>query len=265
MKEASESSGAILLCGGKGARFTEAAGNLVPKSLFKVDNKPLLLYSIDALPYPRFTHLVLAVDHLAETFYTWRETLEVPHSITFSCQNKPGILNAITCAMEHLPGEKNNAVCNTDEVRLGLDITEVVEFHKRTKTLGTLVVTSANNLHRHGVLTVREHDSLVTSFQLKPPQYRSRPEAVGLVYTGIMLLDKRAVEYFDESHDKDWMGLIDPLCDAGQLSAYVDPNIIYFNVGTKQEYEEAELFFRKRPLRTKAAITTPIFHSPLRI
>jgi hypothetical protein len=54
-----------------------------------------------------------------------------------------------------------------------------------------------------------------------------------------------AMDYFDAEHSRDWGGIIDPLCEAGQLSAFIDPDIQYFNVGTPNEFQDAEFFLKQ--------------------
>jgi NDP-sugar pyrophosphorylase family protein len=78
--------------------------------------------------------------------------------------------------------------------------------------------------------------------ELKPERYKGQPDQVGLVNTGFLIIEKPAMEYFDPEHSRDWGGIIDPLCEAGQLSAFVDPDIQYFNVGTPSEFHDAEFF-----------------------
>lgn len=136
--------------------------------------------------------------------------------------------------------EASLAVCNTDEIRLGLNIEEMIRFHKTNGAWATMAVTYSNNLHRHRVVHVGQSDNRIIDTQLKPTEYLNHPRKIGFVNTGFIVMNKRALEYCDPAHSKDWGGIIYPLVDAGQLSAYIDRRIHYFNVGTQEKYEEAE-------------------------
>lgn len=110
--------------------------------------------------------------------------------------------------------------------------------------LATMVATRANRLHRHRLLHIGD-DGRVVNTQLKPQEYKDKPEEVGLVNVGFVVLERDALGYADPDHSTDWSGLIDPLCDDGKLGAYVDPGIAYFNVGTPEEYYEAGNYLKQ--------------------
>lgn len=231
--------GSILPCGGKGTRLKPLIGDNFPKSLFHVGGKELIRYSTDVLTPDRVKRLVFAVDYKADQIRNWVYEVNFPHIIQFSEQQDPGVLGAILSG-SRLVEEEDMVACNTDEVRARLQLENVINFHERSGRLATMVATYSNRLYRHRLLNVRESDGLIINTRLKPEEYKLEPEAVGLINTGFLILNKRAVEYFDPDHNTDWGGIIDPLCDAGQLGAYINPAIQYFNVGTPEEYREAE-------------------------
>jgi len=239
MKEGYKEYGSILPAGGKGTRLRSITGDEIPKSLLNVGGKELIRYSIDSLTPDLVNRLVFAVDYKADQIRDWVLRANFPHVVQFSEQTAPGVLGAISAGSNYVK-EDEMIACNTDEVRARLLLESIINFHERSGRLATMVATSTNRLYRHRLLQIRENDGLVLSTRLKPEEYRSNPDAIGLVNTGFLILNKRAVEYFDPGHNTDWGGIIDPLCDAEQLGAYVDPNILYYNVGTPEEFDEAE-------------------------
>ncbi|MDP3988244.1 MAG: sugar phosphate nucleotidyltransferase [Candidatus Levybacteria bacterium] len=245
MHEAIHPKEAILLCGGKGTRLKEITQDIIPKSLFRVGGKSLIRHTIDSLPLQEYPHLILAVDHKAEQIHEWTQKNPLPYKVSFSYQSEPGILSAVACAMNLLQSETGNVLSNTDEIRLGLDLRKTITEHQKKGNLATIITTYTNHLHRHGLVTARK-DGLVTSIRIKPEEYEDQPNKIDLVYAGIMLIDKRAIEYFDPQYNTDWMGIIDPLIDAGQISTHVAPLFCYFNVGTKGEYLESVSSLEKR-------------------
>jgi NDP-sugar pyrophosphorylase family protein len=219
---------------------------MLPKSLFRVGSRELIRYSLDALRPDITDRLVFAVDHKAHDIKAWVQAARLPHTVEFSEQTRPGVLGAIMDAANHIK-EDTILACNTDEIRTGLNLEAIVRFHEAQGTLATMVTTYTNQLYRHRLVEAREHDNIVTRTALKPEAYKTHPEKVGLVNTGFLVIEKEAMDLFDANHSKDWGGIIDPLCDAGQLSAYIDPVIRYFNVGTPEEYAEAEAYLKQNP------------------
>jgi len=239
MKETHNKYGGILPAGGKGRRLLSITGDEIPKSLMRVGGKELIRYSTDALGPDHVNRLVFAVDYKADQIRDWVLKSSFPHIVQFSKQTSPGVLGAISDGSSFIE-EDEMIACNTDEVRVGLELEKVINFHERSGRLATMVATNANRLYRHRLLQVKEDDGLVLSTRLKPEEYVNTPDTIGLVNTGFLILSKKAVEYFDPRHGTDWGGIIDPLTDAGQLGAYVNTEIVYFNVGTPEEFEEAE-------------------------
>jgi len=239
MKEQHKDYGSILPCGGMGTRLFAITEDAVPKSLFVVGGKELIRHTTDSLRPEIVRRLVFAVDYKAEEIMTWVEGAKLPHIVQFSEQQEPGVLNAIVSGAQYVL-EDSMIASNTDEVRMGLNVADVVRHHESNGTLATMVITYSNNVSRHRVVEVRESDGKVIKTKLKPTEYKNHPEKIALVNTGFLIIEKRAMEYFDPEYNKDWSGIIDPLCEAGQLSAYIDPRIRYFNVGTPEEYKEAE-------------------------
>lgn len=234
---------AALLCGGKGSRIDPITQDRIPKSLLRVGDTELIAFSLRQLPTQYIRTLVFAVDYQSDQIEQWVAGLDLLPDVQFSAQETPGIFPAIKAASNR-SSEEEVVVVNTDEIRLGLKFPKIVKYHQSSGRLATIVGSFNNNLSRHGVLTFREKDGLVQGLDLKPRRYEARPEEIGLVYAGLMIMDKRALELGDPSHDKDWMGLINPLIDANQLGVFIDKDIYYFNVGTPEEYIEASNFLQ---------------------
>lgn len=234
---------AILLCGGKGKRLRSLTDDAVPKSLFPVSERELIKYSLDLMDPALVSSLIFAIDYKAEQMQKWVEDLAIfDFAVKFSTQTDPGVLGGIMAALNHTLADIVVS-CNTDEIRQGFLLAEVLEAHRQSGRLATIVGTYANNLSRHRLLNIREKDNLVVTTALKPEEYKNHPERYGLVNTGFLVLDQLAFELADQRHSTDWGGLIDPLTDAGELHAFVAKNGVYFNVGTPEEYQEAEKYF----------------------
>lgn len=237
---------AILLCGGKGTRLRSLTEDAFPKSLHRINERELILYSLDLIPPSLVPALIFAIDYKAEQMQAWIEQMAlIDYLIHYSQQDQPGVLGALIAAMNYINRELI-VTCNTDEIRQGLNLMDILIAHLSSNKLATMVGTYSKNLSRHRLLTVRERDNLVQRTKLKPEEYIKKPDELGIVNTGFLILNPRAMEMADKSHSLGWSGLIDPLTDAGQLNAYVATDGVYFNVGTPEENDEAELYFHQQ-------------------
>jgi len=241
MKEQYREYGSILPCGGRGVRLAELTEN---KPLFKVGGKELIRYSIDILKPEIVKRLVLAVDYKADEIRQWAALSQLPYILHFSEQTEPGVLAAIVAGINYI-SEDSVVICNADEIRFGFNLADVIRFHENQGTLATMVTTYTDRLYRHRVIEIRERDNIVLKTRLKPEEHRGDPEKIGLINTGFLILEQRAFDHFDSDHNRDWGGIINPLCAKGQLSAYVNKKIVYFNVGTPKEYLEAEEYLKQ--------------------
>lgn len=243
-QERFEAADAILLCGGEGLRLKELTGEIT-KPLYEIAGRPLIQYSLDHLVSPYVRRLIFAVDYQVEQIRAWVIGKEFPRQeIYFFAQTQPGILEAVR-QTSVLVREDNFIVCNTDEIQDGLHMEAFLDFHRRNTTLATMLAVYTDHLYRHRVLDIRQADQCVVNTDLENSKYRGNPEEKALVNGGLVIINKAAIEYFDPTHGRGWSGIIDPLCQAGQLSAFVAPEVVYFNVGTPEIYFEARAYLQQ--------------------
>ena len=168
-----------LLCGGRGSRLEKLIGDNMPKPLFKIANKELISYSIE-LFNPNFVDkLIFAVDHKSEAIVNWAESVNLPYNIEFSTQTVPGVLEAIREASKH--AKDRFIFCNSDEIRLNLDIRDVIKSHERSGFLATVIGGYTNELHREAVLDMQKNN-LVTSVRFRDEQYKQTPEVIHKIW-----------------------------------------------------------------------------------
>lgn len=239
----------ILLCGGKGARIesvTSECGN-VPKPLLEVGGEVLLGHTLRSMARAAVTQLVFAVDHKAEQVEKWVGSACPEQNVVFTRQTDPGVLNAILSAIS-ATREGLVVISNTDEIRHGFDLSTALAFHESQPHAATLVTACSKNLARHRVVSV-DMAGIVIDTEKQPVGYLQSPEAIGLVNAGMIISDTHTVlSYADASRGEDWDNLLNPLVEAGQLNAYIDGKMSFFNVGTPQEYLEAQEFLGALPL-----------------
>lgn len=225
----------ILLCGGKGTRFREVTEDRLPKSLYKVNDKPLIEYTIDTLDFSRINKLIFAVDYHAEKIISWISKQDFSCEVKISYQEQEGVLGAVRSAHGFVATDFF-IVCNTDEVRDNFSMNKFVSQYK-LKNYGAMATAPSDQLYRHRVV-IENSNKNITRTELKNNLYVDSPTKIGIVNTGFLLLRTSIGDVFDDSFGSDWSSIIDPIVETGLMQSIVDEDVHYFNVGTFNELNE---------------------------
>lgn len=230
---------AIILCGGKGTRLADVRGDL-PKSLFKVNGKELIAYTLEQIDFNLVTEVVFALDYKAEEIKSWAYSANLPYDVKFSKQNNPGIPNAIK---EALPLVQNDAVIvyNSDEIRLNFNLHRALRFHETYNSIATVIAAPAIDLYKHAVIGVNENNDVisVTSGTLYPQNQ------VGMVDTSLFILNKVIIPYLNFEETTSFKGITEPLVLSGKLKACIENDMLYLNINTKEDVVAAEKILRQ--------------------
>lgn len=222
MKESFVPNEALLLCGGKGLRMRNRIGETQVKTLLRVGDKELVRYSLDNLPPTLISKLVVATQYMANTIYNWFKESNLPYGeIVFSYSEDTSLVDSINRASVLIDGDCF-VLCNTDEIRRGLDLDKIIEAHRKFNRLATLVVAYSDHLSEQRVVRVDDNGRVVST-RKNPEEYALKPDVVGLVNTGFILMQKRALECVVNLQENGWSCFLDPLSDSGKLFAYVAP------------------------------------------
>ncbi len=228
----------ILLCGGKGTRLAQVRGE-IPKPLFKIADKELIRYSIEQMDPSVVEELVFATDYRAEEIESWANSARIPYDFRFSRQTSPGIPSAVQDALLQIQNDRI-IICNTDEIRINFNMLGAVQFHEAHGSPATVVVTYGTNLHRHTLLEIDENRRVTNTI----PNPNVPKDQHGLIDTSFFIMNRDAVTSFDFQETTSYSGITRPLALTGQLRAYIEQNMVYLNINTGEEVEEA-----KRALR----------------
>lgn len=235
---------AVYLCGGKGTRLSEITLDAMPKSLVRVAGVELLMHSIASVnDTEAITQSVYAIGHQKERIIEWLNGSVLSDCVTVE-QVEPGVIGAIRSATSRIEAD-TYVICNTDEIRCGLNLKAALGFHALHDELATIIATKATHAYRHRSLTLE--DTLVTGSKLKSDHYIEHPLEEAIVNTGMLIVDREGLSLIDnDQFGNDWSALINPLHNHRQLRAFIDPSIAYFNVGTPEELQEASDWFVQR-------------------
>ncbi|MEM1312136.1 MAG: NDP-sugar synthase [Patescibacteria group bacterium] len=236
----------ILLCGGKGQRLKNVTE--LPKSLYQINSKELIKYSLDLLDSRLLKKLIFALGYKSEVMTKWISENIKHDSFTIVKEQSEGILQAVVKCFKFTQTE-DILICNTDEIRLGLDFCNMLEFHRAHKKTATMASTVCDKLYRHRLLEIRQDNTLLSS-RLKPKQFENRPTISDSVNIGFLIFNRRFIEYINPNLSLGWSGIIDPLVKAREIKVYRSKNTSYFNVGTPKEVKEATIFLEQNSADT---------------
>lgn len=200
----------IILCGGIGTRLKEET-EFKPKPMVYVGNKPIIWHIMKIYAYCGFNEFILALgykaDYIKDFFlnqkaFTSNFTLTTKdHKTKFYLDEREDADNFkitfVDTGLDTLPGERilrcqkyipkhdKYFMVTYGDGLINADIREIVKFHKKQKTIGT--ITGVHPKSRFGQL-VADNNSFVKEFSEKPI-------LKDFVSGGFMVFDKRFFSY----------------------------------------------------------------------
>src|SRR3989344_25635 len=240
----------IILCGGKGTRLKDET-EYKPKPMVYIGNKPIIWHIMKIYAAHGFNEFILALgykaDYIKDFFlnqkaFTSDFSLDTQsHKTNFFLEKRAEIdhfkITFVNTGLDTLPGERillcRDYIPNRDKYFMvtygdgvsNVNISDLVLFHKKQKTIGTL--TGIHPRFKFGVVKLRQNN-LVKEFKEKPVM---EDWANG----GYMIFDKR---YFDYQKPKELEhSALKRLTKISQLSLYKHSGF-WMAVDTNKEHDE---------------------------
>lgn len=200
----------IILCGGIGTRLKEET-EFKPKPMVYIGNKPIIWHIMKTYAYHGFNEFILALgykaDYIKDFFlnqkaFTSDFTLTTKdHKTKFFLEEREDVDNFkitfVDTGLDTLPGEriqrcqkyipkrdKYFMVTYGDGV-IDLNIRELVKFHKKQKTIGTL--TGVHPRSKFGLVQLDKNNKVY--------EFTEKPILTDWVNGGFMVFDKRFFSY----------------------------------------------------------------------
>ena len=225
---------AVILCGGKGTRFSEETINK-PKPMIEIGGKPILWHIMKTYSHFGVNRFILALGYKGEQikqyFYNYKIT-GADFSLRLDPEEKIKILNHsdekdweivfVDTGEETLKGgriKRLDKYIKSDLFHLtygdgvcDLDINKLVDFHNSHDRLGS--VTAVRPPSRFGELNINENNT-VKELEEKPQMGK------GLINGGFFIFDKQMLSYLSEDEDCDFeFGPLQKIASEGQLKAF---------------------------------------------
>jgi len=228
---------AVILVGGLGTRLRPLTTN-TPKAMMPVLNTPFLEYVIRRLCHHNVKEIVLAISHLAQpikNYFGDGSRLGVSLSYTVE-ETALGTAGAAKNAEEYLGGEAC-LVLNGD-IFTDLDLTAMMDFHRRSQSLATIALTPVENPTIYGLVETDDYGK-ITRFLEKPAW---EDVTTNMINAGTYVLEPEVFSFippqtnFSFEHE-----VFPPLLEQGK-PIYAFPSLCYWmDIGTPEKYRRLNL------------------------
>lgn len=230
---------ALILVGGTGTRLQPITFT-TPKPLVPFVNRPMLEHQVEALARAGVEEIVLAMN------YKYKRIIEAVDGfsgrygikITYSLEKEPlGTAGPIALACEYLSGS-TFFVLNADVI-CEFPLDDLLDFHRRTACLGTILATTVESPEKFGVIKTRKGSALVEAFVEKPAAYVGNR-----VNAGIYVFESSVLQYFECRPSSVENEVFPRLAAMQQLCVY-DLRGFWMDIGTLEGYLKAQQLYLK--------------------
>ncbi len=226
---------AVVMAGGEGSRLRPLTSRR-PKPLAPIANKPVMHHIVDLLTQHGITEIVATLHYLAdeiETYFGDGSALGV--SMQYVVEDTPlGTAGAVKMA-EELLGDGTFVIISGDAMT-DVDLTALVDAHRRAGNVATIALWRVNNPLEFGVV-ITDDDGRITRFLEKPSWGEVFSDTIN---TGIYVLEPEIFAYMEPGKNYDFSKDIFPLLlrDGKRLGGHVISDY-WADVGNLQQYQQA--------------------------
>lgn len=215
---------AIILAGGKGTRLLPYT-TVLPKPLMPIGGQPIVGVVIRQLHHYGYTHITLALGHLAHLIKAVLDNgnnpgVNVDYSMETHALGTTGPLSLI----KEL--DENFLVMNGD-VLTDINFRDVMEFHRSQNAAATIVV------HRR---TVRIDYGVLQRTGFRLTHYDEKPSFDYEVSTGIYVFSRKILQYVKPNSYLDFPDLVKILISHGEKTVCYPFSGTWFDLGRAEDF-----------------------------
>ncbi|MBS7626659.1 NTP transferase domain-containing protein [Candidatus Bathyarchaeota archaeon] len=179
---------ALILCGGLGTRLRPLT-YVTPKPMLPIAGRPLLEYQIEYLKKYSFDRIILATGYLQEQIIRYfSERKDIGEKIIYSFEKEPLDTGGALKNAAHLLRE-DFLTLNSDVIFDSLDLGRLLEFHKSSGGLATVVLVKVREPSRYGLAELNS-SNLITGFVEKP---RTNPAEYAWINAGVYIISPKVL------------------------------------------------------------------------
>jgi len=221
---------ALILVGGFGTRLRPLTFS-VPKPIVEFANKPSVIHQIEALVKIGVNEVILAVNYQPELMSAcmtlWEKKLGI--KISYSQETEPlGTAGPLALARDLLNDGEPFFVLNSDVI-CTFPFADLVDFHKKHGSEGTIMVTKVDEPSKYGVVVSNEEGKIL-QFVEKPKIFVGNKINAGIYIFNPSILNR--IEPKPTSIEKEIFPL---MASEGQLYCMTLPNF-WMDVGQPRDF-----------------------------
>lgn len=227
---------AVILAGGKGTRLKPYT-IVLPKPLVPVGELPILEIVIRQLKKSGFTHITLAVNHMAELIMAFfGDGSKWDIKIDYSIEDKPLSTMGPLKLIDDLP---DNFLVMNGDVLTDLDYGKLYEHHVESEAIYTISSFSRTDKSEYGILEVNDSNELTA--------FKEKPEHTFEVSMGVYLLSKRVLDYVPADTFFGFDNLMYKLIEEKEKVSVKSHNGMWLDIGRPVDFQNAIDIFEENP------------------
>jgi NDP-sugar pyrophosphorylase family protein len=225
---------AIILAGGKGTRLKPYT-IVLPKPLVPIGELPILEIVLRQLKQQGFTHITMAVNHMAELIMAFfGDGSKWGIKIDYSMEDKPLSTMGPLKLIKDLP--ENFLVMNGD-ILTDLKYGQFFDRHVQQNNIFSISSFTRSDKSEYGILETNEKQTLTA--------FKEKPESTFEVSMGIYALNKRVLEFIPDDTFFGFDHLMYALIDNKKEVAVVNHDGIWLDIGRPVDFQNAIDLFEK--------------------
>lgn len=225
---------AVIMAGGEGTRLRPLTSNQ-PKPMLPMANRPMMEHVVTLLRRHGFTDIVVTVAFMANAIRNYfGDGAELGVRITYATEDTPlGTAGSVANA-RHLLDEP--FVVISGDVLTDIDVSEVVDFHRKRGSMATLALKAVDDPLEFGIV-ITQPDGAIERFLEKPTWGQVFSDTIN---TGVYVLEPEIFDFIEEGRSVDFSGEVFPaVLEAGRpIYGYVADGY-WEDVGTLEAYLQA--------------------------
>jgi len=228
----------VIMAGGFGTRLRPLTNNL-PKPMVPMANRPIIDHIVELLRKHSITDLTallyfqpeIIADHLGDGSAFGVKIDYITPTVDL------GTAGSVAGAMRKQPGTHTTLVISGD-VLTDIDLKKAVEFHRKQKSVATIVLTRVENPLPFGIV-ITDKKGRITRFLEKPGWGEVFSDTIN---TGIYILEKDILEFIPENTEFDFSKELFPrlLERKKPIYGYIAEGY-WKDVGSLEEYRQANM------------------------
>ncbi len=225
---------AILLAGGLGTRLHKITGDLYPKSLAEVNNRPFIHYVVKYLASMGVNRFIFAVSHHAQMIIDSIRSEFPALDVAFSIEEHPlGTGGAIKQALEHVEG-KRVLVVNSDSF-MEFSLSKFIKFTEENESNLSIICTQVEDVSRFGAADISDRGLLLKFFE-------KGHQGSGYINSGIYLINKNHPKLASLTGK---FSFENELLSNTEVPVHAMKNKgLFFDIGTPDDLEGAQMLLK---------------------